>query len=549
MTAINTPKYLLTLCALALGSVVVAQVKVPNPWPDFIPTSNLSVKLEKLYQIPQSSSSNPKARLICLREPNDGSGRIFVNDQRGELWVSVGGGDPTLFVDLSDEFNDLADSPGFGTGFVGFDFHPEFATNGLFYTMHNEETNSATADIPLPDGGTEELQAVLVEWTVNDPSANTWAGTRRQMIRFEQTQTYHGFQEIMFNKSATPSDSDYGHLYLTCGDTGAYGSQDFDQSYRLDSVFSKIMRIDPLGTNGRTGEYGIPADNPYVDGDPDTFDEIYARGFRNPHRISWDLGGDNLMFVGDIGERNFEEINIVESGNHYGWPYREGTFLFDPSGRPQDSNGSRDNRDWVYELPADDASFGYTYPVAQYDQWDEAGVQTPLAVCGGFVYRGSEIPSMVGQYVFGEVIDGSMFVVPVANLIQGNPPADFGRLNLYNEANEAQTFLEMVQEDSGAHTRTDLRFGQDLSGEIYVMSKRDRWVRKMVSADVGTGETLGGFPVVEDSNGNRWADTGDWIGFISLTNAPWVYVLDLDSWLYIEEPLPNAPGSWGYLSN
>jgi len=350
----------------------------------------------------------------------------------------------------------------------------------------------------------------------------------------------------MFNKSASPSDSDYGHLYLTCGDTGAYGSRDFDQAYRTDSLFGTIMRIDPLGSNSGSGKYGIPEDNPYVAGDPNTFDEIFAWGFRNPHRISWDLGGEHLMLTGDIGERDIDEVNIVESGHDYGWPYREGTFLFDPTGNPGGSNGDRDNREWVYELPADDATFGYTYPVAQYDLRDVDGNRTTGAVGGGFVYRGTEIPSMVGQYVFSEFVEGLIYVVPVANLAQDNMPADFELLNLYNDADEPQTFLEMVREDSNDHDRTDLRFGQDLSGEIYVMSKRDRWVRKMVRASVDTGETWGGYPVVEDSDGNKWIDTGDWLGWLWINDAPWLYVDAVSTWIYMEEPSPSATGTWGY---
>jgi len=537
-----------TLSFLVLtASVAIAQTQVADPLSNEIPTSSLGVKLEKQFRVP-SSGSNPNTRIISLREPDDGTGRLFVADQRGELWVSVDGmSTPTLFVDLSSEFSDFVDSPGLGTGFASFDFHPDFATNGKFYTAHSDAANSKTADVPLPAGGTEKLQGVVTEWTVNNPSANTWSGTRRELLRVEIVGTLHGMQEISFNKSAKQGDDDYGMLYIALGDGGAYNDKKINQAYRLDGLLGTVMRIDPMGTNGRNGKYGIPASNPLVDGNSATYDEIYAWGFRNPHRFSWDLGGNHAMLLGNIGEDNIEEVELIEAGLDYGWGNREGTFLFQHEQNPTGSNNGRQNRSWVYTLPANDASFGYTYPVAQYDHYTSRGVHEWTAICGGYVYRGSAIPSMSGQYIFGDIFDGLVYVVPVNNLVLGQAPAAIEYLNLYDDNDSKRSYLDMIK-DSGPQSRADLRFGQDLSGEIYVMSKRDRWVRKMVKAANDTvTDTWAGFPI-KNIEGQLWADTSGWLGWVEVSQAGtgWIYAASLDSWIYMREDQVTASGAWGY---
>ena len=119
----------------------------------------------------------------------------------------------------------------------------------------------------------------------------------------------------------------------------------------------------------------MPDGNPFV-GDPDVLPEIWAVGLRHPQFLSWDQGGRGQMLVADIGEANLEEVNVGSAGANYGWREREGTFAFEPG-----ADGG------LFELPAFDASFDFTYPVAQYDHDDGA------AIAGGFVYRGSQVRS------------------------------------------------------------------------------------------------------------------------------------------------------------
>lgn len=519
------------------------QTFVPDPLSDDYPISELAVKLEKVFQIP-SSGSGPLTRITHLKQPNDGSGRLFVNDLRGKLWVWNGSGNPSQFVDLDAQFPRFIDSPGLGTGFNSFAFHPDFATNGKFYTSHNE-SNGSDADVKLKNGRSPQFQGVITEWTMDNPSRNVWyglAGNRRELLRVEIVGSIHGLQEIAFNKTAKPGDPDYGLLYICHGDGGAYVSGKLDVAYTLDTFHSTILRIDPDGNNGRTGEYGIPSDNPWAnDNDPDTWDEIYARGFRNCHRISWDLGGEHTMIEGDIGERNIEEINIIEPGNHYGWPYREGTFLFYP-----EISSRRDN---VYTLPANDASAGYTYPVIQYDHFNSNRVHQTSAITGGYVSRSNSVPRIWGQYLFGEISNGEIYHAPIQDMINAEEPIWFHRLRLIDEDNNEKTLLNMVNQTAGG-SRADLRFGEDQEGNIFVLTKRDGWIRKIVPAPEDENPMWGSYPV-QFADGIYWADTGSWLGTVNVRFASvgWVYAYNLDKWIYLPEShLAQGQGAWTYIT-
>lgn len=443
--------FLLSTC------VVFAQVE--NPVPDPIASSGKIIKLQDFATIPNSSNARPLAKINLLREAPDGSNRLFVNDLRGEFWV-LNNGEPTLYVGLDAEFSSFIASPGFGTGFGAFAFHPDFANNGLFYTTHAESAGAATADYIPIEYDQITLQWVLTEWEATDPSANTFAGTKREILRFDYPGHTHGIQEIAFNPNATIGEEDYGLLYVCLGDGGSSLNYLDDNLQTIHSFLGTIFRIDPLGNNSVNGEYGIPPNNPFTTAtDPDVVKEIYAYGFRNPHRISWDTAGDHIMLEGDIGEKNLEEVNLIQSGNNYGWGQREGTFLYDRS-------LGQDN---VWELPADDAMYNYTYPVAQYDR-DEG-----VAVIGGYVYRGSAIPDMYGEYIFGDIASGRVFHVAADELELGSQ-AEVFELSLLDAEGVETTLLEEVNYD-----RADLRFGVDNDGEIYILCKTDGKIRKVVN--------------------------------------------------------------------
>jgi glucose/arabinose dehydrogenase len=215
------------------------------------------------------------------------------------------------------------------------------------------------------------------------------------------------------------------------------------------------LRIDPQGTNSRNGRYGIPTDNPFakVAG---AAGEVYCRGFRNPNRIVW--APDGKMLITDIGQTHIEEINLGKAGADYGWPEREGTFVINPRGKMS----------MVYGLPATDASFHYTYPVAQYDH-DEGN-----AISGGFVYSSEAIPALKGKYIFGDIANGRIFCVDNSQLALGQQ-AVIHELEL--QLGGQTTTLQQLT----GQTKPDARMGEGLNGELYLFTKADGKIYKVSS--------------------------------------------------------------------
>ena len=212
------------------------------------------------------------------------------------------------YLDLKARRPAFTDAIGLGTGFSAIAFHPEFATNGRFYTTHTERAGSGVADFRPPVSSSITYQWVLAEWTSSDPSANTFSGTSRDLIRADVPGTKHGFQDMGFNPNAAPGDEDYGLLYLGIGDGSRIGQLENDNVQNLASFLGTIFRIDPLGTSSANGQYGIPPTNPFAsDGDPNTLGEIWVYGFRDAHRISWDSGGDGLPVSNNEEQEEPEE--------------------------------------------------------------------------------------------------------------------------------------------------------------------------------------------------------------------------------------------------
>jgi glucose/arabinose dehydrogenase len=403
-----------------------------------------------------------------LREAPDQSGRIFVNDLRGPLYV-VEGTLLHLYLDLSAELP-LKTSPNIGTGFVSFALHPEFASNGLFYSVHTEAVGAISPNLGPALASPIDQHSVLSEWRASDPEANVFAGTRRELIRVAAITTSHNLGEIAFDPTANADDPDFGLLYIGAGDFGSAHDGQSDQLQRIDSVYGALLRIDPLGDpflrSGILYDYGIPVSNPFSDM-PGALGEIFAYGFRNAHRLSWDH--DGVLLVSDIGEAQVEEVNLVMAGDNFGWPAREGSFAIDVETNPNA----------VFPLPPEDP-VPYRYPVAQYDH--EEG----RAIAGGFVYRGRAIPALWGRFVFGDIPTGRIFYADVDELLEaddGDPAttAQIFELGLLREGNPT-TLLDLVRAATGRpfHPRTDLRFGVNRSGELYVTTKQDGFVRRLL---------------------------------------------------------------------
>ncbi|GLZ31036.1 hypothetical protein Lesp02_32250 [Lentzea sp. NBRC 105346] len=467
----------------ALAIVVTAAVLTPgaradDPVADPMPTptaSGLGLVIEEVAQIPQSTPVPPPTdsrlkqwnRINFLGEIPDGSGRLFVPDMNGKLYV-VEHGVPSVYLDLGAVVGpDFHNHKGLGSGFGFVAFDPQFRRNGKFYTVHTETGSALTTKKPdLPSPADAQVHGVITEWTASDPHATTFSGTHRELLRVGFVMFLHGFQQIGFNPNARFWDDDYGLLYIATGDGGIGYVSNVPQDLAVPQ--GKILRIDPRGVNGSNGRYGIPRDNPFV-GKPGVLGEIYAVGMRDPYRFSWDTGGRHKLFLGHIGEKAIESIYEVKPGANFGWSEREGQFAFhrgDPSCR-------------VYPLPPDDAKNGYTYPVAGFDH-NRLPTSKPCsdsgnALMGGFVYRGWKIPALHGKYVYGEGVKGLVMYANEREMRAGAPMATTHSLMLYDKSGKRVTMQQLVGKD-----RVDMRFGQDARGELYILAKANGKIWKVV---------------------------------------------------------------------
>jgi len=497
---IPTPLVMITLLALPPVGTVNAQITDPLPAP--VEKRGLTVQIQDVARLPHTGNYRPAdqdrnpaswARVSFVRDLPDG--RRFANDSRGFFYLLDSENEPSLYADVGAAFSHVIYNRN-QSGFIGFAFHPEFAQNGLFYTVHGETAvdNDKTLDF-IPPGFSEEdvtSHDVITEWRAIDPSANKFEGTQREMIRVGQVVTNysHPFGYVGFNPTSEPGDPDYGLLYTSGSDLGfsnglGPNAENPGQTQRLDSIVTAILRIDPrsptesMGTKG-IGDYTVPEINQFAaDGDPNTLGEIYAYGFRNAHRLSWDLA-NGTMFASDVGMNQIEEINIVREGENYGWMAREGYWengMIRPNGELHQ----------LFELPAGildgTTEDQYTYPVAIYDHSEGN------AITAGFAYHG-RIDALRGKFVFGDLVRGRLFaadlaameaaddgipgtVAPVEEIQLYVHDADGNRVNV--------TMLELIERANGETSeRADLHLSHSLDGEIFLTSRMDGMIRMLV---------------------------------------------------------------------
>jgi len=490
---------------MVAAGVVAAQI-TSNPIAEPIPKRGLVVGVRDVVRLPETRGLRPAdqdvnpagwARVSFVRDAPDG--RRFANDSRGRLYLLNGSQPPAVYADVAAAFP-LAVYNRLESGFIGFDFHPEFARNGLIYTIHSEwaKDNPKRPDF-IPPGFTladVNYHNVITEWRATTPAASTFDGTRRELLRVAHivgTLT-HPMGNVEFNPTARPGSPDYGLLYTSGSDLGfsngaGPNARNPGQTQRLDSVVTAILRIDPRspsasgGTKG-LGDYTIPPGNVFAgDDDPKTLGEIYAYGFRNAHRLSWDLT-DGTMFAMDIGMDNVEEINIVRNGGNYGWMKREGIWENGMS-----RGGSLDQLlPLAPDVLAGRVKDGFIYPVAMYDH-DEG-----VAISGGFAYNGS-IEALRGKFVFGDVNRGRLFVASTAEMKKADDdvPSTVAPIEemlvVTRDANGARTegtFKQLVERTVGSPLpRADLHISRSRDGELFVTSRQDGWIRMLVADESG----------------------------------------------------------------
>lgn len=326
--------------------------------------------------------------VALLQSPSDDA-RWFVVEKGGTVW-SLSETDPvtsaSVFIDLSDR----VESNSLEAGLLGMAFHPSFPTNGEVFLSYTHRGNggplvSRISIFTSPDGG-----------GTLDPA------TEAILLSIDQPYPNHNGGNLAFGPD--------GYLYAGFGDGGA-GGDPMGNGQDTGTLLGALLRIDiDQGT-----PYAVPPDNPFADGGGRP--EIYAWGFRNPWRFSFDRGTGEL-WAGDVGQDSWEEIDKVHPGENYGWNVKEGTHCFstDPCNLP-----------------------GLTDPIAEYGR-DDGG-----SVTGGFVYRGTLLPFLSGVYVFGDFISGKIL----------------GLSSVGNGAPEVRSLI-----DSGLSIAS---FGEGRDGELYVL--------------------------------------------------------------------------------
>ncbi len=413
--------------------------------------TSLRIELEDYVTIPPSSDKMPRTRIANMRPHPSQDGTLYVSDQRGLIY-RVSGKDVTTFVDLRNEVENFVNEPGLGTGLGSFAFHPDYLHNGLIYITHTETPKGKPADYSYNDSIKVALQWVVSEWKIDDVKSAVFKGKRRELLRINVPNVVHGTQDIGFNPDAGKGDKDYGLLYIGTGDGGSTISKYPELCHSLHSLLGTIIRIDPLGNNSKNGHYGIPADNPFVNEQGDIYREIYAYGFRNPHRLAWHGG---RLFSAEVGESNFEEVNVIVKGGDYGWNVREGNFGI----------SSKDLKN-VYPVPATETG-KFEKPFLQYDHIDGN------AISGGYVYEGP-IAALRNKYIFGDIVNGRIFY---ANIDPQLSDRSIYELMIVRDGKDTN-----LVEISGSK-RVDIRIEYDrFTGELYIMTKSDGKIRRVSKA-------------------------------------------------------------------
>lgn len=471
-------RFLVALALLAGSSAPAAATIVVNPFAP-IPTG-VTARIGLFTTVPATRPQVARTGTQGLKALSDGSGRIFVNDTRGILYVTDGTGKtPTPYLDLRNGYGFSNAANATQTGLMSFAFHPNFNKDpakpgyNVFYTIDTTAASAGTASWSVANAPVNHHD-VLREWTVSDPAARAPSVlAMREVARVAQPFSDHGPGTIAFNPTAAEGSADYGKLYIGLGDGGS-ANDPLGSAQNLTSPFGKILRIDPIDPDGAGPlTYGVPADNPFVS-QSGARGEVWAYGLRNPQHFSW--SADGRMFIAEIGQAQIEEVDLAQSGGNYGWPLREGTYA---RGTGNDLN--------IYDTPVNDGHF--IDPIAQYDHEEVSrdGISDLVSIGGAFLYEGDLIPKLKGMVLLSDLVSGRLFYFDPAEPAGANG-ARLSELML--TLDELPATLRAL-EGYGSAQRVDLRLGVDAGGEIYMLSKKNGDIYRFLSTPVPEPATWG----------------------------------------------------------
>jgi len=337
-----------------------------------------------------------QAPLQVLQIP--GEARFVVVEKRGTV-QAVTGTAAAAFLDIRSRVNS---TPG-EAGLLGLAFHPRWAQNRQVFVNYTAPSAASSAN----------LRTTISRFTSADGGATLDAASEQVLLTVEQPFENHNGGSVVFGPD--------GLLYLGLGDGGS-GGDPLGNAQNTSQLLGKLLRIDAdSGT-----PYAIPPSNPFSAGGGRP--EVYAYGLRNPWRFSFDRA-TGALWVGDVGQDAWEEVDVIEAGVNYGWNRREGRHCY-PLGTSSCAGSFRD-------------------PVVEYSHAEGA------SITGGYVYRGAALPQLAGQYVYGDFGSGRIWAVPAAGPYT---PVQVGQGNAISS------------------------FGEDAQGELYVVDLVGGQVSKLVAA-------------------------------------------------------------------
>lgn len=358
--------------------------------------TNNSIRLEQIA----TNLSSP----VAMTVPNDGTNRIFIAEQGGIIKVIQNNQLKTKpLLNLKSKMvalNQFYDE----RGLLGIVCHPDFKTNRKFYVYYSAPSNVKGSN----------HKSVIAEYKISTTDPNIADLQERVLLTIEEPESNHNGGQLAFGPD--------GYLYIAVGDGGGAGDEHgtIGNGQNLTTLLGKILRID---VNSQLSSYKIPSDNPFI-GKKNSKSEIWAYGLRNPWRFSFDrLNGK--LFCADVGQDEYEEINIIEKGKNYGWRIMEASHCFNPEVNCNKS--------------------GLVLPINEYDH------SIGKSITGGYVYRGSAIKELKGSYVFAD------WTGPMFSLKENATKWQRYELNIAGKPEDLRI----------------LSFGEDASGELYILTSQE----------------------------------------------------------------------------
>jgi len=303
---------------------------------------------------------------IEMANAGDGTNRLFILQQGGIIYVINNSPSVTvkkIFLNLTSKVSQGGE--GSEIGLLGIAFHPDYETNRYFYVSYTFDTLIS---------GSNTYRSRIARYTASSSNSDSALASSESII-LTQPQPYsnHNGGKVAFGPD--------GYFYISFGDGGS-GGDPLGNGQNRATLLGKILRIN-IDSAGGGKQYSIPVTNPYYGNGSGYKEEIYSYGLRNVWKFSFDMPTGRL-WAGDVGQGQYEEIDIIESGKNYGWNKMEGFHCYGTC----DTTGK-----------------GFTRPVYEYSH------SFGLAITGGYVYRGSLLPGLTGKYIYGDYSSGTVWAL------------------------------------------------------------------------------------------------------------------------------------------